>query len=84
MSKPTRPGGAGGAAEGGDEGSRSNRVGREMVLAGAPDIPVWYSQPETGGTFGAVTSAGGIFTGDLTAAEFAQKVQASIKPNKKA
>ena len=64
--------------------SRSNRVGREMVLAGAPDIPVWYSQPETGGTFGAVTSAGGIFTGDLTAAEFAQKVQASIKPNKKA
>ncbi len=64
--------------------SRSNRVGREMVLAGAPDIPVWYSQPETGGTFGAVTSAGGIFTGDLTAMEFAQKVQASIKPNKKA
>jgi len=55
-----------------------------MVLAGAPDIPVWYSQPETGGTFGAVTSAGGIFTGDLTAMEFAQKVQASIKPNKKA
>ena len=52
--------------------------------AGAPDIPVWYSQPETGGTFGAVTSAGGIFTGDLDAAGFAQKVQASIKPNPKA
>jgi raffinose/stachyose/melibiose transport system substrate-binding protein len=64
--------------------SASNRVGREMVLAGAPDIPVWYSQPETGGTFGAITSAGGIFTGDLDAAGFAQKVQASIKPNPKA
>ena len=64
--------------------SSSNRVGREMVLAGAPDIPVWYSQPETGGTFGAITSAGGIFTGDLDAAGFAQKVQASIKPNPKA
>jgi raffinose/stachyose/melibiose transport system substrate-binding protein len=64
--------------------SRSNRVGREMVLAGAPDIPVWYSQPETGGTFGAVTSAGGIFTGDLDAAGFAKKVQASVTPNPKA
>ncbi len=63
---------------------RLNRVGREMVLAGAPDIPVWYSQPETGGTFGAITSAGGIFTGDLDAAGFAKKVQASIKPNPKA
>ena len=64
--------------------SAGNRVGREMVLAGKPDIPVWYSQPETGGTFGAVTSAGGIFTGDLDAAGFAKKVQASIKPNPKA
>ena len=64
--------------------SAANRVGREMVLAGSPDIPVWYSQPETGGTFGAVTSAGGIFTGDLDAAGFAKKVQASIKPNPKA
>ena len=64
--------------------SAGNRVGREMVLAGAPDIPVWYSQPETGGTFGAITGAGGIFTGDLDAAGFAKKVQASIKPNPKA
>ena len=60
------------------------RFGREMVLAGAPDIPVWYSQPETGGSFGAITSAGGIFTGDLDAASFAKKVQASVKPNPKA
>jgi len=62
----------------------NNRVGKEMVLAGAPDIPVWYSQPETGGTFGAITSAGGIFTGDLDAAGFAKKVQASVTPNPKA
>jgi raffinose/stachyose/melibiose transport system substrate-binding protein len=62
----------------------NNRVGAEMVLAGKPDIPVWYSQPETGGTFAAITSAGGIFTGDLDAAGFAKKVQASVTPNPKA
>ena len=61
-----------------------HRVESETVAAGKPDIPVWYSQPETGGTFGAATSGGGIFTGDLDAAGFAKLVQASIKPNPRA
>ena len=61
-----------------------HRVEAEMVVAGNPDIPVWYEQPETGGTLGAVTQAGGVFTGDLDAMGFAKKVQSSIKPNPKA
>jgi len=61
-----------------------HRVESEMVAAGRPDVPVWYSVPETGGTFGAATTGGGIFTGDLDAAGFAKLVQASIKPSSKA
>jgi raffinose/stachyose/melibiose transport system substrate-binding protein len=60
---------------------RDARVKREMVLAGSPDVPVWFDLPETGGTLDAVIAGAGIFTGDLTAQQFAQKVQASIKPN---
>lgn len=63
--------------------SGSNRVGREMVLAGHPDIPVWFDLPETGLTLDAVIKSSGIFTGDLSAQQFAQKIQASIKPNPK-
>jgi raffinose/stachyose/melibiose transport system substrate-binding protein len=59
------------------------RVKREMVLAGKPDVPVWFDLPETGGTLDAVIKGAGIFTGDLTAQQFAQQVQASIKPNPK-
>lgn len=61
-----------------------HRVEAEMVAAGKPDVPVWYSVPETSETFGAATTAGGIFTGDLDARGFAQKLQASIKPNPRA
>jgi len=59
------------------------RVKREMVLAGKPDVPVWFDLPETGGTLDAVIKGAGIFTGDLSAQQFAAKVQASIKPNPK-
>jgi raffinose/stachyose/melibiose transport system substrate-binding protein len=61
--------------------SAKNRVAREMVLAGAPDLPVWYDQPETGLVLDAVQKAGGIFTGDLDAKAFSAKIQASIKPS---
>jgi len=63
--------------------SIKNRVAREMVLAGKPDLPVWYDQPETGQVLTAVQQNGGIFTGDLDAKAFSAKIQASIKPNPK-
>jgi raffinose/stachyose/melibiose transport system substrate-binding protein len=63
--------------------SAKNRVAREMVLAGAPDLPVWYDQPETGQVLTAVQQNGGIFTGDQDAKAFSAKIQASIKPNPK-
>ena len=61
--------------------SREAREDYEKILAGKPDVPVWFDLPETGGTLDAVIKSAGIFTGDLTAQQFAQNVQKTIKPN---
>jgi raffinose/stachyose/melibiose transport system substrate-binding protein len=59
-------------------------IAKEMVLASKPGLPVWIDLPELTNTLNAVGQASGIFTGSLTAEQFAQKVQASITPNPKA
>ena len=56
-------------------------IAKQMVLASAPGLPVWIDLPELTNTLNAVGQASGIFTGSLTAQQFAQKVQASITPN---
>jgi len=46
------------------------------------DTTVWYSLPETGDTFNQITNIqGGLWTGDLTAQQFAEQVQSVIKPS---
>ncbi len=62
----------------------NNPIAKEMVLASAPGLPVWIDLPELTNTLNAVGAASGIFTGNLTAAQFAQKIQASVTPNPKA
>jgi ABC-type glycerol-3-phosphate transport system substrate-binding protein len=59
-------------------------IAKQMVLASAPGLPVWIDLPELTNTLNAVGDASGIFTGSLTAAQFAQKLQASVTPNPKA
>jgi raffinose/stachyose/melibiose transport system substrate-binding protein len=59
----------------------SIQIAKEMVLASAPGLPVWIDLPELTNTLNAVQQAGGIFTGSLTAQQYAQKIQASITPN---
>jgi raffinose/stachyose/melibiose transport system substrate-binding protein len=45
------------------------------------DVPVWYDLPETNGSVGAVgDNHGGLWTGRLTAEQFAQAMQDAIKP----
>lgn len=61
-----------------------NPIARQMVLASKPGLPVWIDLPELTNTLNAVGKASGIFTGSVTAAQFAQQVQASITPNPKA
>jgi raffinose/stachyose/melibiose transport system substrate-binding protein len=64
--------------------SAANPIAREMVIASDPGLPVWIDLPELTNVLNAVTEAGGVFTGSLTPAQFAQKIQASIIPNPKA
>jgi raffinose/stachyose/melibiose transport system substrate-binding protein len=64
--------------------SSNNPIAREMVMASDPALPVWIDLPELTNVLNAVTEAGGIFTGSLSATQFAKKVQASITPNPKA
>jgi raffinose/stachyose/melibiose transport system substrate-binding protein len=46
------------------------------------DTTVWYSLPETGETFNQVTNIhGGLWTGRLTAQQFAEQLQSVIKPS---
>lgn len=59
-------------------------ISKEMVLASAPGLPVWIDLPELTNTLNAVEGASGIFTGSLTAQQFAQKLQASVTPDPKA
>lgn len=64
--------------------SANQVIPRQMVLASKPGLPVWIDVPELTNTLTAVGKAGGVFSGSLTAAQFAQQVQASITPNPKA
>ena len=46
------------------------------------DVTVWYSLPESAGTYTAVTeNFGGFWAGDLTPEAFAEAIQASIVPS---
>ncbi len=46
------------------------------------DIPVWYDVPETNASFDTVSqNQGGLWTGRLTAEQFAQIMQDSVKPS---
>jgi raffinose/stachyose/melibiose transport system substrate-binding protein len=56
-------------------------VDKEMIAAGKPDTPVWLDWPQTTNTLTATTNSSGIFTGSLTAQQFAAAIQASIKPS---
>jgi raffinose/stachyose/melibiose transport system substrate-binding protein len=62
----------------------SNPIARQMVQASNPGLPVWIDLPELANTLNAVGKASGIFTGSVSAQQFAQQVQASITPNPKA
>ena len=59
----------------------SNPISREMVEASDPGLPVWLDLPELTNTLNAVQGELGVFSGSLTAAQFAAKIQASITPN---
>lgn len=60
----------------------SDRIRQETVLARGLDVTVWYAVPETGGTFDAVSqNHGGLWTGRLTAEQFAEEIQKSIVPS---
>lgn len=60
----------------------SDRIRQETVAARGLDVTVWYAVPETGGTFDAISqNHGGLWTGRLTAEQFAEEIQKSIKPS---
>lgn len=60
----------------------SDPVRQETVQSRGLDVPVWYDFPETGTTLDAVSANhGGLWTGRLSAAEFAQLIQDSIVPS---
>ena len=60
----------------------SDPVRQETVQARGLDIPVWYDVPETNASFDTVSqNQGGLWTGRLTADQFAQIMQDSVKPS---
>ena len=60
----------------------SDSVRQETVQARGLDIPVWYDVPETNASFDTVSqNQGGLWTGRLTAEQFAQIMQDSVKPS---
>ncbi|MGH2616143.1 MAG: ABC transporter substrate-binding protein [Thermomicrobiales bacterium] len=60
----------------------SDPIRQETVAARGLDVIVWYDLPETALTFDTVSQAqGGLWTGRLTAAQFAAEIQASITPS---
>jgi ABC-type glycerol-3-phosphate transport system substrate-binding protein len=59
----------------------SDPIRAETVAARGKDVIVWYDLPETARTFDqASQSQGGLWTGRLTAQQFAEEMQASIVP----
>jgi len=60
----------------------SDRIRQETVAARQHDVTVWYDLPETGKTFDEASKAqGGLWTGRLTAQQFAEQMQAAITPD---
>jgi raffinose/stachyose/melibiose transport system substrate-binding protein len=60
----------------------SDPIRQETVAARGLDVIVWYDLPETALTFDAASQAqGGLWTGRLTAEQFAAEMQASITPS---
>ena len=60
----------------------SDPIRQETVAARGLDVIVWYDLPETALTFDAASKAqGGLWTGRLTAEQFAAEMQASITPS---
>jgi raffinose/stachyose/melibiose transport system substrate-binding protein len=60
----------------------SDPIRQETVAARGLDVIVWYDLPETALTFDAASKAqGGLWTGRLTAEQFASEMQASITPS---
>ena len=63
-------------------GESSDPIRQETVAARGLDVTVWYDLPETAATLDAVSLAhGGLWTGRLTAQQFAEEIQASIVPS---
>ena len=61
--------------------SRAIRSGRRRSPARGLDVIVWYDLPETALTFDAASEAqGGLWTGRLTAEQFASEMQALDHP----
>jgi raffinose/stachyose/melibiose transport system substrate-binding protein len=57
-------------------------IREETVAARGNDVPVWYSLPETNATFDVASkNHGGLWTGRLSAEEFAETMQAAINPS---
>jgi raffinose/stachyose/melibiose transport system substrate-binding protein len=60
----------------------SDPIRQETVVARGQDVIVWYDLPETNQTTTVVTTEqGGLWTGRLTAEQFAQAMQDSIAPS---
>ncbi len=60
----------------------SDPIRQETVAARGLDVVVWYDLPETALTFDTVSKVqGGLWTGRLTAEQFAAEIQASIVPS---
>jgi raffinose/stachyose/melibiose transport system substrate-binding protein len=60
----------------------SDPIRQETVAARGQDVIVWYDLPETNKTTDAASeSQGGLWTGRLTAQQFAEEMQASIVPS---
>ena len=60
----------------------SDPIRQETVAARGLDVTVWYDLPETAKTFDTASQAqGGLWTGRLSAQQFAEEMQASIVPS---
>ena len=60
----------------------SDPIRQETVAARGQDVIVWYDLPETNKTTDAASETqGGLWTGRLTAQQFAEEMQASIVPS---
>jgi raffinose/stachyose/melibiose transport system substrate-binding protein len=63
-------------------GESSDPIRQETVAARGQDVTVWYDLPETAKTFDTASLAqGGLWTGRLSAQQFAEEMQASIVPS---